>query len=106
MGELRVRVPETANAAAQQVLGSGIKVTIPIKEFTDIDLLFMSIKEKKQLLHMFLEDIEVAHSGLYELRAEQLPRIGPLFSIRGEDAMTKEVLPVPQEILSFPLPVG
>lgn len=54
---------------------------------------------------MFLEDIEVTHSGLYELRAEQLPRVGPLFSIRGEDAMTKEVLPVPQKILSFPLPL-
>lgn len=55
------------------------------------------------MLHMLLEDVKITDSGLHELGTEQLPRIGPFLSIRGEDTMSQEILPIMQKILSFPV---
>ena len=52
---------------------------------------------------MFLKDLQVANSSLYELRADEISRVMPSFPVCGENAATKKFFPVVVELDSFSL---
>jgi hypothetical protein len=103
--EPRGRILQTVCALAKQVVCCSVE-GITEEEGSNIDYSAplgrsATSQEWDEFLHMLLEDIGVHDAIAGKHRADKLARVGPEFSICGEDTIAEKFLPVAMEGLTF-----